>query len=190
MRTMLQERHLPKFQALSPDIAALVCARLVANGGLPVHQTPVESGEQLFEVCREQGLDHAGVVLSLARETSSQGISAITTLVGRPISPWAASTADKAAAAAPKPRGVAAPRAHETDPLVVVFVPANPKRPGTEGWTRFELWKVGYTVAELKAEGLWPADVKWELERDTVKLAAPGTPEALAAIASRASVSA
>ena len=185
VRTMLQDRHLPKFQALPPDVAALVCQRLIANGGLPVHQPTVHSGDELFEVCRERGLDHAGVVLSLARETSHQGLRAIETLVGRPISPWASSTADKAAAATPKPRGVAAPRVHETDPMVVVFVPSNPKRPGTEGWRRFELWKIGYTVAELKAEGLWPADVKWELERDTVKLAPPGSPEALEAIAKR-----
>ena len=186
MRTILAERHIPRFAALSPAAAALTYERLKQHNALPL-DLPVqpETGEELYELCKSHGLDHAGVVLTLSRETSPIGLAAIEALVGKPIYPWAAGTAQAALAAQPKPRGVAVPRVHETDNMIVVHIPSNPKRPNTAGWERYNIWKVGYTVKELKDQGLWPADVKWELERNTVQLAKADSPEGQAAIAKK-----
>lgn len=192
MRTQLAERHRPLFAALAVPEAELVHQRLMAS--CPDYRvarpTVPGSGEELFAMCQVAGLDHAGVVLTLARETSSTGRSAIEHLVGRAIRPWQETAAKQQAdLPPPKPRGVAAVRAREEHTMVVVSHVPNPKKPGSAGHARFELWRVGALVSECIAAGMWPADVRWDLNKSFVVLADADSPEGQAARASMVPVS-
>jgi hypothetical protein len=177
MRTLLTDDHLSRFAALGEQGTALVLARLRQHGGLPRSMAgrPIvdgpTTGEELFSMCREAGLDQAGVVLSLASETTPAGIAAIEALVGRPIHHWAR-TAQAARDAAPRatPRGVAVPRAKDYDQKFVVAVVPNPKKIGSSTHLRFQNWVVGRTVAECMAAGLTRADADWDVGRGFVTL--------------------
>ena len=184
MRTILQERHRPLFATLGVPETHLVYARLMAARALPRELCKVEpqSGDELFGLCQQAGLDHAGVVLTMARETSSLGLSAITRLVGRPIAPWQATAErQKAEAPAPRPRGVAAARPQTEHGMVVVSFVPNPKKPNSAGWERYKFWRVGALVSECIAAGMWPADVRWDLGKSFVVLASASSPEGQAA---------
>ncbi len=176
-RTVLEDRHLPRFESLTQEGAQLVLARLRERGALPLsrHGVPIVDGPtdgcSLFAVCRDAGLDHAGVVLSLAAETTPAGIAAIEALVGRPIQHWSRSaTASAAAAPRPQPRGVAVQRPKSYDHLRIVSVVPNPKKPGSATYLRFANWAVGRTVAECMSAGLTRADADWDISRGFVVL--------------------
>jgi len=183
MRTMLGERHMPMFAALEVPEAHLVYSRLMAARALPPELCVAEpqSGEELFGLCQRAGLDHAGVVLTMARETSDIGMSAIAHLVGRPIAAWQRAVSERQAAAPPPVRrGVAAVQPRAEHSMVVVSHVPNPKKAGSAGWERYNLWQVGALVSECIAAGMWPADVRWDLSKGFVVLAAPSDPEAAA----------
>ena len=180
MRVQLAERHFPKFLALTAEETSLVQQRLVSAKVLKKDDS-INTGEELFHKCRSAGLDHAGVVLTLARETSPVGLSAIEHLIGHPIVHWHKNARlNQETSTINKLRGVAVPRERPENTMVVVAFVPNPKKQNTAGWERFKLWKLGSTVAECVAAGMWPADVKWDLDRGFVTLAAANSPEALA----------
>ena len=173
MRTILGERHQPRFEGLSPEGATLVLDRLVGCGALRRSAPRVQSGGELFEVCRLAGLDHAGVVLTLAAETSVVGLRALEQLVGRPISPWAESVeARQALVEKPPTRGVAAAAAapRPGDAQWVVAVRPNPKKPGSDTHVRYAQWVVGRTVRECLDAGLTRADLAWDVTRGFITL--------------------
>lgn len=155
MRTLLQERHRPLFANLAPDQTALVWSRVTEAwpGDLRPFkdQCPV-CGEELFEICRNAGLDHARVVLSMAREIEAPGVKAIEALVGHPILPWAASV--EAATALGQPaRVVASPPPRDTR-VVVSVAPGNPHHPGSKAHADYAKWRVGKTIDELVQCGM------------------------------------
>lgn len=183
MRTGLADAHQPVFAALSGEQARLVYARLSAQRALRIasQSTPPTSGEELFRICQIGGLDRARIALSLARETTPVGVQTLEIIAGCPVRPWAATVrAQQEGRPAPAPRGAATSRPRDTDAMVVVSYVPNPKRPGTAGHVRY-IWRVGALVSELIAEGMWPADVKWDLDRGFVKLASASSPEGQAA---------
>lgn len=171
MRTILDERHQPRFEALSPICASLVLERLKQHCALRTSTGPVSSGAELFALCRDAGLDHAGVVLTLATETSRPGLQAIEVLVGHPIVEWSATVAARAATAPKLPaRGVAVQKPRDVDGKFVVSVVPNPKKPGSATHIRFAQWVVGRTVAQCMSAGLTRADVDWDVSRNFVVL--------------------
>lgn len=179
MRTVLAERHRPLLAGMPMEQVRLLHTRLVQHRALrgELARRPVESGEELFELAAAAGLDHAGVVLTLARETSPLGLACIERLVGRPVHPWS----DTRPALPPRPRGVAVARVRPESAMVVVSFVPNPKRPNTAGWERYKIYRVGALVSELVADGMWPADVRWDLERSFVVLASPDSDDGRAA---------
>lgn len=166
MRTMLQERHRPLFSSLNHEQMDLVWQRVVQAWPADMRGflgNPPDCPTKLFETCREAGLDHARVVLSLAREYDLVGRATIEALVGRPIVPWAA-TVEAARPAPPRPvkaqeddeegEGEESGGSH-LDRMVVVSVnPVNPHREGTKAWREYNRWVVGKTVAELLQKGM------------------------------------
>lgn len=56
----------------------------------------------------------------------------------------------------------------------IVSVAPNPKRPGSASWDRYQKWRVGATLAEMRAEGMSAADVGWDGSRGFVVWAEPG----------------
>ena len=46
----------------------------------------------------------------------------------------------------------------------------NPKRAGSKGHERFALYEAGKTVADTIASGVWPADIKWDLEKSFIEI--------------------
>ena len=183
MRPVLQDRHLVRFQALPVSVVPLVVRHLRTSRANPatrqVDYSSVVTGEDLWRVCRDAGLDHAGIVLTIAHETSLDGLSAIESLVGRPVRPWAA-TAREQQAALPRPaaRGVAVVRERLSDLQVVSAVGPNPKKPGSSTHLRFAHWVVGRTVSDCMRAGLTRADVDWDVSRGFVTLAEPAAPGA------------
>ncbi len=167
-------RHRELFRSLTAVEVARVATRLEQDHllprklGVPHHA----DGDWLFEVCRQEGLDHAGCVLPLCREQDDIGVSALEKLVGKPIFVWR-----------PRPRqlrlpttsGGSAPRSAGggfSPAQVVLSVVPNPKKAGSATWHRYKYWVPGDTVAQCMARGLTRADVQWDTDysRGFVKL--------------------
>jgi hypothetical protein len=155
MRTILQEYHRSFFASLDPDQTELVWSKVIEVW--PGDMRPFSSicptcGEDLFEFCRDAGLDHARVVLALAREHEPLGVGAIETLVGQPIKPWAASVQAKAGVPTPV---APPPQVAPTDVRVVLSINiTNPHREGTTAWAEFNRWEVGKTMGQLIQKGM------------------------------------
>lgn len=58
------------------------------------------------------------------------------------------------------------------DRIITAIVP-NPKKEGTDSHTRFSLYQEGQTVSAALAAGVKRADIKWDTDREFIKLAAP-----------------
>lgn len=164
MRTVLQERHRPLFANLNIFQTELVWNKVVETwpGDMRSKTYQPTCGEELFVVCRDAGLDHARVVLSMAREHSLMGVAAIETLVGKPIAPWAATVAAQAQAQAGvvAPAPAAPPSPPKTRRVVLSVCPVNPHRPGTVAHTEFAKWRVGATLDELLQKGMQPRAIR------------------------------
>lgn len=165
MRTMLQERHRPYFISLNSEQMDLVWRRVVEAWPVDMREflgTPPGCPTNLFETCRMAGLDHARVVLALAREHGTLGRSTIETLVGHPIVPWAETVE---AARPPSPNRFVIPPIKEGEEdselqktldrsIVISVQEENPHREGTRAWTEYRRWVVGKTVGELIQRGM------------------------------------
>ena len=72
--------------------------------------------------------------------------------------------------------------AYELSHKIVIYAPANPKRGGTAGWARFEVYRDGMTAEEYmkhpKIGGFGRADISWDLQRHFIKLVPADTYEA------------
>ena len=180
-------RYMPHFTALSVDQAHLVAAALRL-----VDADDTESsitGTDLFHRCEAAELDQADVIMSLAADPSPAAVATVACLLGRPIdvrrrgeSAYDAATGrliDTAQpeGSAPRRTGNARSSAAQprTDPRVVVSVAPNPKKPGSGSHTRYAHWAIGRTVTECMTAGLTTADVRYDLDRGYVVVAAPGT---------------
>lgn len=179
-------RYMPHFTALAPTQAHLVAAalRLLDEGDTPETLT----GLDLFHRCEAAELDQADVIMALARDPSPAAVATVACLLGRPIdvrrrgeSAYDAATGrliDKSTGEVTGRKtgntrsSAAQPR---LDPRVVISVAANPKKPGSGSHTRYAHWAVGRTVSECMALGLTTADVRYDLDRGYVVVAAPGT---------------
>lgn len=159
MRTVLTERHQPRFAGLTPEqtcrVWHCVCAAWPEDLGNPAEE--VSDPALLFEICRGAGLDHARVVLALAREHDAVGRGAIECLVGRPIACWApavvAPLPSPAPAAVPPSGPPAGPYAADAR-VVRAVAPGNPHRPGTTAHADYARWRVGRTLAQHVAAGM------------------------------------
>ena len=81
---------------------------------------------------------------------------------------------DVAAAPEPVVETTAKRRASFANDLVCTYVvPENPKRPGKDAYDRFMKYRVGMTVKQLKGAGVTPADMKYDTDREFVKLEKP-----------------
>jgi hypothetical protein len=181
MRTQLSEHHRALFVDMPTEQVSLLHSTLLARRTIPreLVSRRCQSGEDLFELARESGLDHAGVVLTLADSGSILGRALLERLVGRPILPWAETVrATQELQTPPPPRGAARVVIRPEHNMVVVTVLPNPKKPGSAGYDRYSLWRPGILVSEAIASGVWPADVRWDLERRFIVLAPPDSEEA------------
>jgi len=73
-----------------------------------------------------------------------------------------------------------APRADRipNDATITVVVEANPKREGSKGAERFDLYKTGMTVQAFKDAGGTMADVRWDREHGYIEVDVPDVEEA------------
>jgi len=167
MRTLLQARHLPAFQALDSASIQRICER---HGFRHVPR----DGDGLFQLCQTAGLDHARTVLALARETDDTGVRAIETLVGRPITRWTPPAPGASSrGVVTRERNARTAPTSSVGHLVVLAVVPNPKKPGSASHDRFSKWVVGQTVQQCMAAGLTRGDVTWDMERGFVTLGEP-----------------
>ena len=169
----LRSSHRELFLSLTATEVARVATRLEQDLVLPrkLGVPHYADGEWLFKACMAEGLDHAGCVLPLCRESDSIGISALEKLVGRPIHVWR-----------PRPRQPRLPTESGSTPRpasggfspsqIVLSVVPNPKKAGSATWHRYKHWVAGDTVAQCMARGLTRADVQWDSDfsRGFVKL--------------------
>lgn len=172
LSTMLG-RYKERFTALTPEAAGLVWVRarerhpaLPAPAGTPERQA---SGEALFEACMVAGLSHAEVVMSIAREQGPVAESALTALVGHPL------TRPRVGTAAPtqpqQRRTHRATPAARSDPRVIrVVAPACPKKPGTNAWRLWQLYRDGMTADEYIAAGGTRAAIRYDSDHGFIRL--------------------
>jgi hypothetical protein len=156
VRTILEDRHLSRFTSLDAAQTARVWACVHAAWPEDVGPAPEEVRDPalLFQLCRGAGLDHARVVLALAREHDAVGTAAIAALVGRPIAPWVP-PAPAVPAPAPQPAQPTAGGPYAADSRRVLAVaPSNPHRPGTDAHADYLRWRVGHTLAQHVAAGM------------------------------------
>jgi hypothetical protein len=172
MRPQLAERHLPFFVSIDahPQREAILARIVLRHREAGNHFPDPADGRDLFLHCQSAGLDHARSVLPLVRESDEVGLAAIECLVGQPVHPWAPPAESRGVRTAEgRTRAVpAAPSA--VDSLYILAVAPNPKKPGTNAWLQYELWRVGATVADCRQAGLSRAAITWDIERGFVKL--------------------
>lgn len=179
MRTMLQERHRPAFAVLTPEQMDLVWGRVVTSWPADMRKflgSPPSTPGELFETCRDAGLDHARVVLSLAMESNPLGRGTLEALVGRPIAPWAASV--EAAQMIhhvnvngdERPKKVAAPRSAPDTRVVVEVLEPNPHREGTAMWKAYKKWRVGASIVELSQTGMPARSIRRDIRHGYIKV--------------------
>ncbi len=162
------EVYTPNFAALTDDqtdyLADAVHTRYPHF--VPREAGPYESGEDLLNHCDAYQFDQADVVMALSRDASPKGVVIVEKLIGRPIT-----RAEKRQKKQAAPRKRVNP-VRGNDPRVITALAANPKRPGSASYDRFELYRVGMTVNEALAAGVRRADIKYDSERSFITLEA------------------
>jgi hypothetical protein len=158
--TMILPKYRPNFDQLTTEMAHHLASAMHLPQDEPL------SGQDIFEVADEAGMDHADVVMCLATDPTVLGVQVVETLVGRPIV-RRVPTAQRAVSRGPR-RTVSVRR---SDPRHIVYVsPTNPKKAGSASYDRFALYREGMTVDEFVQAGGTIADVKWDAERGHIRL--------------------
>ena len=60
-----------------------------------------------------------------------------------------------------------------TEPVLIVLVEENPKKPGSASRKRFDLYRHGMTRQEAKAAGLRTEDFRWDQDHGYIKFITP-----------------
>jgi hypothetical protein len=53
---------------------------------------------------------------------------------------------------------------------VITVLTANPKKPGSKTWYRFQMYQTGMTVVQALAAGIEMGDVRWDLAHGFISL--------------------
>jgi hypothetical protein len=154
------EHYRTHFDALAADEQALLSAALEQRYPEDFSTDP---SVPLWDRCELAGLDQGAVVMSIAREISIPGISAIEKLIGQPIT-----------RRAPQPtrtKGQKRGRARRTiDNRVIVHVTPNPKKPGSASHARYESYEVGMTVTQALEAGVQSVDIAHDEAKGFIRL--------------------
>jgi len=59
------------------------------------------------------------------------------------------------------------------DDFVIRVLVANPKKPGTAAWHRFNLYRDKMTIRQALDAGLWRADFRFDVARGFIVIAVP-----------------
>lgn len=158
------DKYRTNFESLSEDEAVLIATTIADRYPEPPTELPEEiTGEGVFNMCEVRGLDQAAVVMSMARNATATGVSALEKLVGRPI--------QRRAATASKPRAQRGPRPVLRDDRVIrVLVDKNPKKAGSRAHDKFALYRDGMTVSEYREAGGTADEIKWDAERSFIRV--------------------
>lgn len=160
---LIPEIHAHFFEGLDRVESLRVLHRLEQHRLVPMKiRLMEENGEGLFELCRNEGLDHAAVVFSVASESDDIGRSIIEKLIGKPINVWQRPIYHRRTVAEERATPRPASTAPTGDMVVLSAVPQNPKKQGTATFERFKHWVAGRTVAQCLAAGLAKADIPWD----------------------------
>lgn len=148
------DKYRPNFESLSEDEAVLIASRI---------DDDATTGDELFEHCSERGLDQAAVVMSMARDATATGVSALEKLVGKPI--------QRRAATASKPKAQRGPRpVLRDDRIIRLLVDKNPKKVTSKAHAKFALYRDGMTVSEYREAGGTADEIKWDAERSFIRV--------------------
>lgn len=164
---MVLPKYEPNFQSLTTDQAVYLAQHMLP---LAADEASTLTGPDLYQIANEMQMDQADVVMTLATDATPVGVQVVEALVGRPIVRKRAS----------EPRTSRGPRrsvsVSRSDPRVITYVQEhNPKKEGSASWARFALYRAGMTVDEFLRAGGTIGDIKWDAERDFIRLGAPGS---------------
>lgn len=153
---------LERLLLLTPTQTALVWSALAALD--PAFPPPLRDPPLFLAAALTHRLDHARVVLPMARTTTQDGVQALETLVGRPIT--------RRRSAPPATASFNGRRKKTTAPdlRTIHDILPNPKRPESESALRYARYSEGMTVADALAAGLRPADIRWDVARAHITL--------------------
>lgn len=183
------EKYAPHFERLSQtqiEYLADAISHRYPDVFIPHAGGDYENGTDLMYHCENLGLDQADVVMSLAKDATTDGVCVIETLVGQPIKreaplPPRAPSAPKhgysteAQRSQPRRRqSSGGARRSKSDPRIITAIAPNPKRPGSASHARYELYTVGMTVDQAVAAGLTSADIRHDEGKGFITLQNPG----------------
>lgn len=148
------------FTALTAPQATAVSAALAASEVKGYKAPKKMTGAQVYNACNTAKLSDAALKKTLGADSSATAQAAYEKLFGE------------------KPKAEDKPKrtrrtAREPDPRIIVAVAPNPKRGASR--ERFEIYKVGMTVYEAIALGMFRADIPWDTapKRNLITLASP-----------------
>lgn len=170
-------RYEEAFAALTVDELAAILPAL----DLPLAdaQGRPHTGTWLLEHCRAHHISQADVCLAISQDRSVAAVSAIERLIMRPIdrrTPYEVNISRlerPPGSHRPRPRAEGQ-RVGSIDPSAIIRILAteNPKRPGSESYTRFALYQDGMTVQAFLDAGGRRADLVWDTEKGFISLEA------------------
>lgn len=200
--------HASLYSRLSPAMAQLLASQLLTHGLVQPSVIEQTVGEDISAVTGEMvaswvdGLSHAQVVLTLARETSPLALDTMDALLQRPVYMCAMGETSEPLTdylGRPLPLPVGARRGEATlttpmphvrtrlpdprttlrrDPRVIVSVAPNPKTPGSAAHQRYQLYGVGMRVDEALTAGLRRLDIEHDTRRGFIEVVLPTDPRA------------
>ncbi len=176
--TTILSRYDEAFASLTTEELSVLLPAM----GLPLTHPSgrIFSGSDLLDHCRSHHISQADVCLSLYNVTGPVAISALERLIMRPIdrrTPYEVNVSRL-----PVPPGSHRARSTATtggrrtwpaDGIIRVLAETNPKKPGSESHTRFQLYEDGITVAAYYERGGRPADISWDSDRGFVRVDDP-----------------
>ena len=193
--------HAALYRDLPPPAASHLASRLVEHGLVSPAVVRSTVGDDLGRVdgptiaswCHD--LSHAQVVLCLARDNSPVGLDAIehllrrpiylcargetgevlTDIEGRPLPLPLGHRRGEAPSSLPVPpmRTVRTSRNFRRDPRIIVYVAPNPKQPSSSAWERYEHYRVGLSVEQVRLVGVTTADIDHDVRRGFIRVALP-----------------
>ena len=173
---MILTKYDEAFRALTPAELAIVLEDMAPVRPELYELGDFESGQELLDYCRQTNISQAEVIMCMARDTRLPAISAIERLCMCPMDRRSPTQVERERhVASPPPRIVPiSAKTEDADTHVIrLLTTHNPKRAGTEGHVRFALYRDGMSVAQFLAAGGRRADVRWDQERNFIRLDAP-----------------
>lgn len=140
-------------------------ARVVLSRHRTIPQPDEPATTRLLALAVQKSMDQRLLLMPCFRTQDQVEISAIETIVGKPITRIHKATKHAGLIRPGRPRP---PK--PDDNRVITQVTPNPKKPGSASYERYAKYQPGMTVQEALNAGVTTGDIKWDSERGFITL--------------------